>query len=419
MKYYWSAREPRSVEPGFRVPGWDPSRGDANLKRVEAIWEEVRKTEFSDRPSRLGAVFVCRRLDGFCNPKGLFVKPPWGGGVYEVSVQGKTFLANSEYFTEAREDAKHGDWDSVRGWGKQYWAAEYPPMDILEEVVVQGTVTVKHTVEPESRRGGSPPISPVTVRITPVLSTLSPDRIADAYLSRTASRTKTAGEVRFIKDRGGDKNEWAWGTPGPSNREIGEDFAFKVKCLKPLTITLRATLMAMGHAISAQNTFAKIKSADVSPDGNLGGKGYIQKVSDMRRAYMNVVEALSALSDTLHDEIKAPHWNPEALDGGSRERDEVKDILADVEEVELDPEAWAEGEEESVEAEDEEDSVETEEDSGEDGSGNLGEAPSDDEIVEDEANPSVGIMASTHHSRSKKAALRVASLYMHTSGAQR
>jgi hypothetical protein len=170
--------------------------------------------------------------------------------------------------------------------------------------------------------------------------------VAEAFLARSASTwAKTAGEVRFIKDRGGDKSEWAWATPGPSQREIGEDFTFKPKYLKPLTLTLRATLMAMGHAISAQNTFAKVKSADVSPDGSLGGKGYIQKISDMRRQYMNVVEALSALSDTIHDELKAPHWHPEAVHGGPREREEVQEIMQDAEQIRQNPEGWAAEEE--------------------------------------------------------------------------
>lgn len=185
------------------------------------------------------------------------------------------------------------------------------------------------------------------------MSVPNPKRVAEAYISRTASstRTKTAGEVRFIKDRAGDKNEWAWGTPGPSQRDIGEDFKFRPKFLKPLSLTLRATLMAMGHALSAQNTFAKVKSADISPDGSLGGKGYIQKIPDMRRAYMNVVEALSALSDTLYDELKAPHWHPEATDGGPREREEVQEILQDAEEIQRDPEGWAEEEQSEMDAE--------------------------------------------------------------------
>ena len=232
-----------------------------------------------------------------------------------------------------------------------------------------------------------------------------PKRVASAHLRRTGS-IRTAGEVRFIKDRGGDKNEWAWGTPGPSQRDIGE-FQFRQQLLKPLSVCLRATLMAMGHALSANNTFAKIKSADVSPDGALGGKGYIQKIADIRRAYMNVVEALSAVSDTLYDEIKAPHWHPDSLDGGPRERQEVQEILQDVEQVRDDPEGWAEEEEEAGSLDD----------AGEDGSGNLGEAPSEEELVDDESDPPFELEASAKKPRGKRAmSTRIASAHLLRAG---
>lgn len=101
----------------------------------------------------------------------------------------------------------------------------------------------------------------------------------------------------------------------------------------------------MGHTLSAHETFARIKSAQVSPDGSLGGKGYIQKIPDMRRQLMNCVEAMSSFTDTLYDEIKAPHWNPAVKEQGKRERDEVKDIMNDVDEIRSNPEEFAEAEE--------------------------------------------------------------------------
>ena len=173
-------------------------------------------------------------------------------------------------------------------------------------------------------------------------------RVAEKYLSQ--GRVKTAGEVRFIKDRGGDDSKsWGWGATGPTQREIDGDFKFNPKYIKPLAEVLRATLMALGHVQSAYNIFTKLKSATVSPDGALGGKGYIQKVTDMRKAYMNCSEALSALSDTLYDEMNAPHWNPANEEHGKRERDEVKDIMTDVDEIRKDPEGWAEEEEDVTE----------------------------------------------------------------------
>lgn len=176
------------------------------------------------------------------------------------------------------------------------------------------------------------------------------NRNADRNMN-VAGMRRTAGEVRFIKDRGGDKNEWGWGVPGPSAREIGEDFKFDPRNLKPIAKALRSTLAAMGHALSAYDTFTRLKSATVSPDGALGGKGYIQKIADMRRQFMNSIEALSSISDTLYDEIHASHWNPALEEQSPREREEVKNLLNDVEEIRSNPEEWAEGEEQEMDEE--------------------------------------------------------------------
>jgi hypothetical protein len=181
----------------------------------------------------------------------------------------------------------------------------------------------------------------------------SPSNVADRYLTGEASalRGKTAGEVRFIKDRSGDKGEWGWGTPGPSERDIDPDFEFRANHLRPLAETLRSSLMALGHATSAHERFVKIKSRNISPDGNLGGKGYIAKIPDMRRQLMNTIEALSAFTDTVYDEMHAPHWAGTGDSLGNREREEVEEIMEDAEEIKQDPEAWAEEEEAEMDAE--------------------------------------------------------------------
>jgi len=176
---------------------------------------------------------------------------------------------------------------------------------------------------------------------------------------RVASRAmglpmvRTAGEVRFIKDRGGDEKNFGWSGTGPSAREISNGFEFTPTKLKPLAKTLRSTLMALGHVQSAYHDFTKIKSAMISPDGNLGGKGYIQEIREMRRQYMNVSEALSALSDTIYDEINAPHWAVQAGEeqSTSRTRDDVAEIMDDVEEIRENPEEAAEEMEEKWESE--------------------------------------------------------------------
>ena len=168
----------------------------------------------------------------------------------------------------------------------------------------------------------------------------SPKKVASRYLK--ANKIKTAGEVRFIKDRGDDSNAWAWGQHPPSQRIMDPNHSFNKKCNKNLAKVLRATLSALGHSMSAYSTFAKIKSRDISPDGSLGGRGYIMEIKGMRRQYMNVVEALSSLSDTLYDEITADHWQV-------AKEQILETVMEEIEEIKEDPEAWAVQEEEEGE----------------------------------------------------------------------
>jgi hypothetical protein len=71
----------------------------------------------------------------------------------------------------------------------------------------------------------------------------------------------------------------------------------------------------------------------------------------MRRQLVNCVEALSALTDTIFDEINAPHWNPAEDTMTPRDRDEVREIVEEAEGIKEDPEAWAEEEETELEEE--------------------------------------------------------------------
>lgn len=173
------------------------------------------------------------------------------------------------------------------------------------------------------------------------MSQPDPKRVAKAYLAKQG-RTKVAGEVIFKKDMSNDANAWAYGTVAPSERQILNDFNYSPKNMKPLAKVLRASLAALGHTLSAYQQFAKIKSAKVSPDGNLGGKGYIQKIADMRKQYMNVVEALSSITDTLYDETTAPHWSAVSRQEEDEDRQEVLELISDAEQIRDDPQEWAE-----------------------------------------------------------------------------
>lgn len=169
----------------------------------------------------------------------------------------------------------------------------------------------------------------------PVPTENIPDFMFPYLDTKVASRHKNAGEVRFIKDDG---------VRAPERRipaEDSEDFTYQSKQLKPLAQVLWSLTCSMGHLLSGHGKFNRIKSRSISPDGQLGGKGYIQQISQMRKDLAECVEKLSSITDTLFDELQAPHWNPrERLT--EEELEEFDEILEDSRKINEDPEAFDE-----------------------------------------------------------------------------
>lgn len=182
----------------------------------------------------------------------------------------------------------------------------------------------------------------------------SAKRVVEKYKSRTAGMKRTAGEIRFVKDQSGKDNGPNWAYPGYKphlERKIKSDFLFNAKELEPLSKALRSGLMALGHVTSCYNTFVKIKSRNISPDGNLGGLGYIMEIPNIRKNLMNCIEALSGITDCMYDEILAPHWNRDEDTLTPRDRENVVKVVNQIKEIHSDPEEYAEQEEKEMDEE--------------------------------------------------------------------
>lgn len=112
--------------------------------------------------------------------------------------------------------------------------------------------------------------------------------------------------------------------------------------MKPLSKALWASTVALGHALTAYRHLSRVKSATVSPDGNLGGRGYVMRLADMRQKLYEASEALSAISDTIYDELQAPHWKPKLAQLDESDKDDVVRFVEEAEEVMENPEGEAE-----------------------------------------------------------------------------
>lgn len=135
----------------------------------------------------------------------------------------------------------------------------------------------------------------------------------------------------------------------PGARQIPKNHAFDPKALKPLARMLWSMSVSMGHALQAYRTLNRVKSSTVSPDGMLGGRGYVMKVTEMRQSLYAACEALSMISDTIHDEINAPHWKPKIAELDQSEMDAIDRLIGESEEMLDNPEEEVEEGEEEVE----------------------------------------------------------------------
>lgn len=145
---------------------------------------------------------------------------------------------------------------------------------------------------------------------------------------RVASRVHTAGKIEFIRDQ------------GPLRRDIrAPGYEWSAESLKVLAKILWSAQRAHSFAMGAFRLFSKMPSSDFSPDGMLGGRGYIQNIKDMRANLSNSVEILSSFTDTVQDEISADHWNPSGED-----ETEINEIVEDVESMKSNPESFVESE---------------------------------------------------------------------------
>jgi hypothetical protein len=109
-------------------------------------------------------------------------------------------------------------------------------------------------------------------------------------------------------------------------REIPDDFKYNPKKLKHLKKILHNVTISLGTLTSSINEFAKLKGPEVSPDGLLGGVGYIMPLKEIKETFNTTVRGLSDIADSLADELTNPRWEV-------KEDKEVKKLIKEKEEA--------------------------------------------------------------------------------------
>lgn len=162
-------------------------------------------------------------------------------------------------------------------------------------------------------------------------------RVAERFRSRTAAGLPPAFE------KGGPPSEGMPPPPGAGpTRNIPKDHPFDPRALKPMAKALWASSVSLGHALAAYQHLNRLKSATISPDGMIGGRGYVMNIKDARQRLFNACEALSSIADTLFDEIQGPHWLPKLAQLDPNDAEDVSRFIEESDEILDNPEEAAE-----------------------------------------------------------------------------
>ena len=153
------------------------------------------------------------------------------------------------------------------------------------------------------------------------------DQIKLARSIATApGKIRTAGRIEFVRDT------------GPLRRDIRVDgFKWSKNSLKNLTKIIWAAQRSHSYAVTALRLLSRMPSSEFSPDGLLGGRGYIQNIKDLRNSLSQASETLSNFTDTIYDEINADHWNPASTV-------QTNKLLQEAKQIKQNPEGFVQGE---------------------------------------------------------------------------
>lgn len=152
-----------------------------------------------------------------------------------------------------------------------------------------------------------------------------------------------------FKGGGGDFPDDGGGQGG--KRNIPKDHPYDPRSLKPLAQALWAASVGMGHALTSYRFISRIKSSTISPDGMIGGRGYVMNINDIRKKLHEACESLSTITDSLYDEINAPHWKPRLAELDENDAEDVERFVEESKAILENPEAGAEEEAKEIEEE--------------------------------------------------------------------
>jgi len=113
-------------------------------------------------------------------------------------------------------------------------------------------------------------------------------------------------------------------------RNIG-DFEYNKSKAKILQKALHNINVSLGTLLAAMKDLSILRGSDVTPDGKLGGSGFIMSFREIKTIMAESINSLSNVTDTIADELTNPRWG--LTDKEKKKVEEIQENVEDKAEV--------------------------------------------------------------------------------------
>jgi hypothetical protein len=151
------------------------------------------------------------------------------------------------------------------------------------------------------------------------------------------SRERLTNRMKMAAESRKDKKTSA---KGDSRREL-DGFEYDKSKAKVLKDVLHNVNVSLGTLMAAMKQLSMLRGSDVTPDGKIGGRGFIMEFKDVKQGINESVGTLSDITDSIADELKNPGWGlkDSEVKKLKKEQEKAEEIEEEVEEMaETEPE---------------------------------------------------------------------------------
>lgn len=146
------------------------------------------------------------------------------------------------------------------------------------------------------------------------------------------TRERLTMRLAATADASEKKNEKKRESSGEMRRNL-EGFNYDTSKATTLKKALHNLNVSLGTLLSAMKDLSLLRGSEITPDGMIGGRGFIMPFKDIKSKIASSIDDLSNITDSIADELTNPKWGLSS-DEKKKVKDEKEEIQEEIEEVE-------------------------------------------------------------------------------------